>query len=112
MVFVDKATKTVAAYDRTSGFGLPDGSFALWDSKIETAMRPLSVAVVDVHLEYRFETTFVHDEDPVEALGPDRPNEPLRISIGPWSTPWSSNDLDTSALKTSSNMAPNCLSRS
>ena len=41
----------------------------------------------------------VDDEDPIQTLGPDRPNEPLRISISPWSTPRSSNDLDTLGLE-------------
>jgi hypothetical protein len=99
MVFMNEAAEAIAAHDRTSGFGLPDGRSALWDSKIETAMRPLSVVVVDVRLEHRFEMTFVHDEDPVEALGPDRTNEPLRVSISPWSPPWSSKDLDTLGLE-------------
>jgi hypothetical protein len=60
MVFMNEAAEAIAAHDRTSGFGLPDGRSALWDSKIETAMRPLSVVVVDVRLEHRFEMTFVH----------------------------------------------------
>ena len=99
MVFMDEAAESIAAHDRLVGFGLTDGKSALWDSKIEAAMRPLLVVVVDVRVEHRFEMAFVHDEDPVQTLSPDRPDKPLRIGIGPWSPPWSSNDLDALGLE-------------
>jgi hypothetical protein len=99
MVFMNEAAESIAAYDQTRGFGLPDGRSALRDSKIKAAVRPLLVVVADVRVEHRLEMALVHDEDPVEALGPDSTNEPLRIGIGPWGPPWSSNDLDTLGLE-------------
>jgi hypothetical protein len=42
---------------------------------------------------------FVQDEDPVEALGPNRTNEPFCVSVGSWSSPWGANDLHPLGLE-------------
>jgi hypothetical protein len=79
MVFMDEGAEAIAAHDRTGGFGLPDGIPALGYSKIEAAMRPLVVVVLDVHVEHRFEMAFVRDEDPIETFSPDSTNDGNRI---------------------------------
>jgi hypothetical protein len=72
MVFVDQATKAVAAHDRPDDIWEPEWRSALGYSQVETTVGSLPVVVIDVDLQHRLEVAFADNEDPVEALGPDR----------------------------------------
>jgi hypothetical protein len=44
-------------------------------------MWPLGIVVVDVDSEHALEMPLIQNEEPVQALGPHRPNPPFRVSI-------------------------------
>jgi hypothetical protein len=44
-------------------------------------MRTVTIVVISEHGERAFEVTSVHDQQPVQTFGPDRPNEPFRDPI-------------------------------
>src|ERR1019366_6067563 len=93
VVFVDKATKAVAAHDRPSGSCEADWRSALGCSEVKAAVGTFSVVVIEVGLQDRLEMTFVDNKDPVEALGTNGPNEALGIGIRPRGSPRGANDL-------------------
>jgi hypothetical protein len=45
-------------------------------------MRPVRVVVADVDPEHPFEMLAPHEQQPVEALGTDSPDPPLRVGVG------------------------------
>jgi hypothetical protein len=51
---------------------------------VERSMGPMIVVVRDIDAQSRHEMTSSADEDPVEALTPERADEPLGERIGEW----------------------------
>jgi hypothetical protein len=95
MVFVDKATETIAAHDRPSGFCDGDWRSALGYSEVESAVGTFSVVVVDVGVQHGLEVAPAEDKDPVEALDANGPDETLGIGICPGGSPGGADDLHT-----------------
>jgi hypothetical protein len=60
----------------------------------ESAMRAMSVVVLDVHTEDALKLALAEDEDPVEALATDRADEPLGERIRLRRLEGRSDDLD------------------
>jgi len=95
VVLMDEAAEAIAAHDGAVGVDVPDWWTALGYPKIEPAVWPLLVVVIDVGLQHRLEMTFAHDEDPVEALGANSPDKALRVGVGSGGAPRSANDVHT-----------------
>src|SRR6266508_2310564 len=55
----------------------------VWRSEVQRAMWPMTVVVVDESSEHAVEVALIDDQQPVEALGADGPDEALcdRISL-------------------------------
>ena len=81
MVLVDEAAESVAAADlaRAASFLVARRA---WAVEFEHPMRPLSVVVVEVDAEHAFEVTPVEDQQSVQALGADGPDEAFRDRVG------------------------------
>jgi hypothetical protein len=75
---MDEAAEAIAAQDRAVGVDVPDWWPALGYLKFEPAVWPLLVVVIDVGVQHRLEMAFAQDEDPVETLSPNSPDEALR----------------------------------
>jgi hypothetical protein len=54
---------------------------ALWDLLGDSLVRAMSVVVPDVAAKDTLEMPCVHDQEMVEALGSDRPHEPLGVGV-------------------------------
>jgi hypothetical protein len=83
-VFVDQAAESVRSLDvhglgRRARSGVRPG---LGWHEPEAAVRPVAVVVVDVDSEDALELATVDDQDPVEALAPDRADEALGVGVG------------------------------
>jgi hypothetical protein len=82
VVLVDEAAESVAAdLARRRAFSSLVG---LGRVEFERPMRPLSVVVVEVDAEHAFEVTPVEDQQSVQALGADGPDEAFcdRVGLG------------------------------
>jgi hypothetical protein len=78
---VDEAAGAVAALD------VADGWHRRWLSRLgwlelEGAVRPVDVVVVDVDAQDAVEVAAVDDQQPVQALGADGPDEALGGRVG------------------------------
>jgi len=98
MVFVDKATEAVAAYDRPSGVCEADWWSALGYSQIETAVGSLPVVVIEIGLQHGLKVEFGEDKDPVETFSSNGSHESLGVGICPRGSPRGANDLDSLGL--------------
>jgi hypothetical protein len=56
----------------------------IWRREIQTPVSAMPVVVIRENGEHPLEVTGVDNEQPVETLGPDRPNESLRNRIRLW----------------------------
>ncbi len=81
VVLVDEAAEAVTALDRAAGRGLAAAP-RLRRTQVERAVRPLAVVVLDVRAEDVLEVAAVEDQQPVQALGADGADEPLRDRVG------------------------------
>jgi hypothetical protein len=61
---------------------LDRGGQVRW-SQPQRPMRPMPVVVVDVDPEHSLEMSAPDNQQPVEALGADGPDPPLRAGVGP-----------------------------
>lgn len=89
-VVVDEAAEAVESLDWACA-GLP---WRVWWSEAEPAVGTLAVVVVEVLADDVGEVALVSDQDPVEALAADRPDEPLGIGIRDRRSDWSQNRAD------------------
>src|SRR6266542_6761984 len=80
VVLVDEAAEAVTALDRAAGRGLAAAP-RLRRTQVERAVRPLAVVVLDVRAEDVLEVAAVEDQQPVQALGADGADEPLRDRV-------------------------------
>ena len=55
-----------------------------WHFELDPSMRPCGVVVLDELRKDALKVAFVSDEEPVQALGPDAPDETLGEGIGTW----------------------------
>jgi hypothetical protein len=53
-----------------------------WWVQLQRPMRAMGVVVLDVHPEHLVQVPATHNEHPVEALGADGRNPPLRVGVG------------------------------
>jgi hypothetical protein len=53
----------------------------------------MAVVMIDIETQCRLEITSSEDEDPVEALTPERADEPLGEGIGEWRLDRGAHDL-------------------
>ena len=56
-------------------------------------MRAMAVVMLGVAPKDAFEMSCIYDEEMIQALGPDGPNEPLRVGVRVRRPEWDSQDL-------------------
>jgi hypothetical protein len=80
VVLVDEAAKQVAAVDLARCWTRSLGSWT-WRLEIERQVRPLAVVVVDVDAKDVFKMAAVENQQPVQTLRPDGPDEAFRDCV-------------------------------
>ena len=76
-VLVDQAAEPVGSLDSVNAGELPKGRVGDWDLEVDPAVRALIVVMLDELPQYTVEMSLAADEQPVQALGPGCPHEPL-----------------------------------
>ena len=76
-VLVDQAAEPVGSLDFVNVGELPQARVGDWDLKVDPTVGALIVVMLDELSQYTVEMPLAADEQPVQALGPGCPHEPL-----------------------------------
>jgi hypothetical protein len=81
---VEQATEQVSSMNAAVSALIYDGQSGGWIRRLELQrpVRPVPVVVLDVDSEDLLQVPATHDEQPVQALGPHRPNPALGVGVG------------------------------
>jgi hypothetical protein len=94
LVFVHKPAQTVAPFHRHWLRARPtlDRWPTIWWRERQAPMRSMGVVMIDENGQRALKMLGAHNQQPVQALGPSRPNEPFRDSVRLRDLNWRTDD--------------------
>ena len=83
-ILVEQATEQVSSMNAAFSALIYDGQSGgwIWRLELQRPMRPVPVVVLDVESQDLLQVPATHDEQPVQALGPHRPDPALGVGVG------------------------------
>jgi hypothetical protein len=85
-ILVEQATEQVSSMNAAFSALIYDGQSGgwIWRLELQRPMRPVPVVVLDVDSQDLLQVPATHDEQPVQALGPHRPDPALGVGVSVW----------------------------
>src|SRR5215208_6098532 len=113
-ILVEQATEQVSSMNAAFSALIYDGQSGgwIWRLELQRPMRPVPVVVLDVDSQDLLQVPATHDEQPVQALGPHRPDPALGVGVSVGAFTGVTNTLASSEQNMSSNPRQNFASRS